>query len=98
MWSYNAFTYKIGYHNETTENWLERNQSLNNINTIQTPYLWGLLILIPLTFSFDRHFLTNKKAFIKTLTTVLIPLIITIGILTFNYYIIQRHPSVEFNG
>jgi hypothetical protein len=98
IWTYNALTYKIGYHSVVTENWLERNQSLDTVNIIQTPYWWVLLISLPLTFSFDKHFIIHKNTFRQTLITALIPMLIVISILVYNYYLIQRHPSVEFNG
>ena len=97
LWVYNAWTYKIGYHSELLAGWLCCDQHLSVINTIDTPYWWILLILMPFTFSFDSHFLENRKTSIQILIRTLIPIIIILGTLTFNYYISKTHPPTEEN-
>ncbi len=98
IWIFNAVRYEMGYHRIVIENWLERNQLIDELNTIQTPYWWLILVFITLTFHFDKKFLKNRKSFVLTLITIIIPFLIILAILAFNYFMKTTYPDLEFHG
>ena len=98
LWAYNAITYKVGRHRIIEEGWLERNQQYDVLNNIGKPFAWSLIILLPLTIYLHRHLPTDKKI-LKTIIAILIPTLLIIGLLTYEYFLLRQYEySIEFNG